>query len=69
MVARALNEDGLVTLLIDLLNKEEEETDFKTQKIQSKIPGLVLNKFNIKLLSKRLLGVTDWVLKTKKQII
>jgi hypothetical protein len=49
-------------LLVDLLTKEEQETDIKTQKIQNKIPGLVPNKFNIKLLSNRLLVVTDWVL-------
>lgn len=60
MVARALNNDGLATLLVDLLTKEEEETDIKTQKIQSKIPGLVLNKFNIKLLSKRLTAIVNW---------
>jgi dienelactone hydrolase len=61
MVAKALNEDGLATLLVDLLTKEEEETDTKTQRIQSKIPGLVLNKFNIKLLSKRLTAIVDWI--------
>jgi putative phosphoribosyl transferase len=61
-VAQVLNRDGLATLLVDLLIREEQETDIKTQKIQNKIPGLVLNKFNIKLLSSRLLVVTDWVL-------
>jgi putative phosphoribosyl transferase len=61
-VAHTLNSDGLATLLVDLLTKEEQETDIKTQKIQNKIPGLVQNKFNIKLLSNRLLVVTDWVL-------
>ena len=61
MVAKALNNDGLATLLVDLLTKEEEETDIKTQKIQSKIPGLILNKFNIKLLSKRLTAIVDWI--------
>ena len=62
VVAQALNSDGLGTLLVDLLTKEEQETDIKTQKIQNKIPRLVQNKFNIKLLSNRLLVVTDWVL-------
>ena len=61
MVAKVLNNDGLATLLVDLLTKEEEEIDMKTQKIQSKIPGLVLNKFNIKLLSKRLISIVDWI--------
>jgi|SoiMethySBSTD1v2_1073268.scaffolds.fasta_scaffold1803234_1 hypothetical protein len=48
-VAQALNKNSLATLLVDLLTEEEQETDIKTQKIQNKIPGLVLNKFNIKL--------------------
>ena len=61
-VAQLLNKDGLATLLVDLLTKEEEESDTRAQKIQNKIPGLVLNKFNINLLSCRLLDVTGWVL-------
>lgn len=65
-VAKALNKDGLATLLIDLLTKEEEETDTRTEKIRCKIPGLMLNKFNIKLLSDRLLRITDWLLTTKQ---
>ena len=65
-VSKALNKDGLATLLIDLLTKEEEETDTRTEKIRCKIPGLMLNKFNIKLLSDRLLRITDWLLTTKQ---
>jgi putative phosphoribosyl transferase len=65
-VAKALNKDGLATLLIDLLTKEEEETDTRTEKIRCKIPGLILNKFNVKLLSDRLLGITDWLVTTKQ---
>jgi putative phosphoribosyl transferase len=61
-VAEALNNDGLATLLADLLTPEEEEADVRIQKIQCKIPGLVLNKFNIKLLASRLIAITDWVL-------
>jgi putative phosphoribosyl transferase len=61
-VAEALNKDGLATLLADLLTPEEEEADVRIQKIQCKIPGLVLNKFNIKLLASRLIAITDWVL-------
>ena len=61
-VAEALNNDGLATLLADLLTPEEEETDVRIQKIQCKIPGLVLNKFNIKLLASRFFAITDWVL-------
>src|ERR687895_2540259 len=65
-LAKALNKDGLATLLVDLLTKEEEETDTRTEKIRCKIPGLILNKFNIKLLSDRLLGITGWLLTTKQ---
>lgn len=63
-VAQILNKDGLATLLIDLLTKEEEETDIRTEKVQCKIPGLILNKFNIKLLSDRLIRITNWLLTT-----
>jgi putative phosphoribosyl transferase len=56
-----LNKDGLATLLVDLLTQEEEETDIRSQKIQCKAPGLVLNKFNIKLLADRLLSITRWI--------
>jgi putative phosphoribosyl transferase len=61
-VAGALNNDGLATLLADLLTPEEEEADVRIQKIRCKIPGLVLNKFNIKLLASRLIAITEWVL-------
>lgn len=61
-VAQVLNKDGLATLLVDLLTKGEEETDVRTEKVQCKIPGLILNKFNIKLLSDRLIRITNWLL-------
>jgi hypothetical protein len=62
-VAQVLNKDGLATLLVDLLTPEEEESDNKIQKISHKIPGVVvLNKFNINLLAKRFVSITDWVL-------
>jgi putative phosphoribosyl transferase len=61
-IAEALNNDGLATLLADLLTQEEEEADVRIQKVRCKIPGLVLNKFNIKLLASRLFAITDWVL-------
>jgi putative phosphoribosyl transferase len=62
-VAQVLNKDGLATLLVDLLTPEEEESDNRTQKISHKIPGVVvLNKFNITLLAKRFVSITDWVL-------
>ena len=59
-VSQALNNDGLATLLVDLLT-QEEETDIRMQKMQCKVPGLVLNKFNIKLLSRRLVTIIDWI--------
>ncbi|MBD0360784.1 MAG: dienelactone hydrolase family protein [Nitrososphaeraceae archaeon] len=67
-VSQALNNDGLATLLVDLLTPEEEETDIRTQKIQCKVPGLVLNKFNIKLLSRRLTAIIDWVISSSLTI-
>ena len=63
-IAQALNKEGLATLLIGLLSKEEEETDIRTEKIRCKLPGLIPNRFNIKLLSDRLIKITDWLLAT-----
>jgi pimeloyl-ACP methyl ester carboxylesterase len=57
-----LQSDGLATLLVDLLTPDEEESDLRAQKIGYKVPGLVLNKFNINLLAKRLVSITDWIL-------
>jgi len=50
-VAQVLNNSGLATLLTDLLTREEEEVDIKTRQ----------HRFNIDLLSKRLVAVTDWI--------
>jgi dienelactone hydrolase len=50
-VARVLNDAGLATLLTDLLTVEEEEIDAKTRQ----------HRFNIELLSKRLVAVTNWI--------
>lgn len=60
-IAWIFNRMGLSTLLIDLLTYQETETDIRTQKISYKIPGLVLNKFNIVLLTERLVKITKWV--------
>ncbi len=49
-------------MLVDLLTAKEEESDARAQKIDCKIPGLVLNKFNINLLARRLVSITDWIL-------
>jgi hypothetical protein len=48
-------------LLIDLLTEQEQESDIKSQKIMGKYPGIVLNKFNIHLLSDRLRIITHWI--------
>jgi putative phosphoribosyl transferase len=61
-VAEVLQKDGLATLLVDLLTIKEEEADTKAQKISYKIPGLILNKFNINLLTERLVSITNWIL-------
>lgn len=50
-VARALQEEGLATLLLDLLTPEEEAVDLRTREF----------RFNIPLLADRLVGATDWL--------
>ncbi|WP_426437426.1 hypothetical protein [Bradyrhizobium genosp. P] len=50
-VARLLNEAGLATLLIELFTVKEASIDVRTA-------GL---RFDIELLSKRLVGATDWL--------
>jgi dienelactone hydrolase len=49
-VARALNDAGLATLLLDLLTLEEEEVDARTRHL----------RFDIPLLAKRLVAAIDW---------
>jgi putative phosphoribosyl transferase len=61
IVAKILNDNGLGTLLFDLLTKEEQESDIRTLRIIHEIPGVTLNKFNIELLTERLDAVTQWV--------
>lgn len=62
LVSKKLNEHNIATLLFDLLAKEEQESDRQLESMISKIPGAVLNKFNVALLAKRLSMATDWVL-------
>jgi putative phosphoribosyl transferase len=62
LVSEKLNKNNIATLLFDLLSDEEQEFDLQLEKMTSKIPGVVLNKFNISLLTKRLSMATDWVL-------
>ena len=61
-VAEILNNDGVSTLLLDLLTEEEEKVDTLTRE----------HRFNIELLANRLTSVTDWLLKqenTKEKIL
>jgi putative phosphoribosyl transferase len=51
-VAEKLNEDGLATLLLDLLTAEEEKLDNQTRHL----------RFDIGLLSKRLISTIDWTM-------
>jgi putative phosphoribosyl transferase len=61
IVAKILNDNGLGTFLFDLLTKEEQESDNRTQQIIHELPGITLNKFNIELLTERLDAATQWV--------
>ncbi|HYO06603.1 MAG TPA: hypothetical protein VER14_06445, partial [Phototrophicaceae bacterium] len=61
-VAEVLNNDGVSTLLLDLLTEEEEKVDSLTRE----------HRFNIELLANRLTSVTDWLLEqenTKEKIL
>jgi hypothetical protein len=49
-VAQVLQNEGIATLLIDLLTADEEEIDMRTRNL----------RFDIQLLAKRLIGATDW---------
>lgn len=60
-VSKKLNENNIATLLFDLLAEEEQESDRQLENITYKIPGAILNKFNISLLSDRLSMVGDWI--------
>ena len=67
-VAQVLNKNGFATMLSDLLTPEEQESDIKSQRIMGKYPGIVLNKFNIHLLSQRLSAITRWVTNNVSEI-
>jgi len=62
-LAKKLNKNGIATFLFDLLTKEEKESDKNVENIQNQVPGLTLNKFNISLLSDRLIKATNYILK------
>lgn len=55
-VAQVLNKAGLATLLFDLLTLEEENLDLLTKEL----------RFDIPLLTNRLLTVTDWIFNTRE---
>lgn len=61
VLAQALNDNGFSTLLFDLLTEGEKQIDSKSENINVKFPGITLNKFNIKLLTQRLISITKWV--------
>jgi putative phosphoribosyl transferase len=61
LISRILNESNVGTLLFDLLSEEEQESDVRAMNLMCKIPGLTLNKFNIRLLAKRLIGASEWI--------
>lgn len=67
IISKILNEHNIGTLLFDLLSREEQESDRQLENIQSSVPGAKYNKFNIALLSERLLLATKLVLKHTKQ--
>jgi putative phosphoribosyl transferase len=51
-----------------LLTTEEQESDLKTQRILDKYPGIVLNKFNIQLLTTRLKTITYWLIDSISEV-
>lgn len=50
-VAEVLNHGGMGTVLIDLLTEDEEAVDFQTAEL----------RFDIGLLARRLVAITDWI--------
>ena len=62
LVSEKLNKNNIATLLFDLLSDEEQAFDSQLDNMISKIPGAVLNKFNVSLLAKRLSMATEWVM-------
>jgi putative phosphoribosyl transferase len=52
-VSQVLNNDGVSTLLLDLLTEEEEKVDVVTRE----------HRFNVELLADRLISVTEWIIR------
>jgi putative phosphoribosyl transferase len=61
LVSRKLSENNIGSLLFDLLSEEEQESDRRQENIIPNIPGAILNKFNISLLTQRLSMATEWI--------
>ena len=61
LISEKFNKSNIATLLFDLLSDEEQNFDTQLEKMSFKVPGAILNKFNISLLTNRLSMVTDWV--------
>ena len=61
LVSRIFNDNNVGTLLFDLLSEEEQQSDVRAMNLICKIPVLTLNKFNIGLLAKRLIGASEWI--------
>ena len=61
-VAQILNDNGLGTLLFDLLTKEEQESDVRTQRIIHELPGVTLNVNLIVLGTRGMSGIKRMLL-------
>jgi predicted alpha/beta-hydrolase family hydrolase len=61
VIVQILRDCGVATLLVDLLTQEEQKSDETTQRVACRLPGMKLNKFNIELLTERLIGITQEV--------
>jgi len=61
LVSKKLIENNIGSLLFDLLSEEEQESDRRLEKIIPSVPGAILNKFNISLLTERLSMATEWI--------
>lgn len=61
LVSEKLNNNHIATMLFDLLSVEEQAYDIKLENMEVKVPGTILNKFNVMLLTRRLSIITEWV--------
>ena len=62
VISEKLYENNIGTFLFDLLSEEEQRSDTQLEKIITQIPGAVLNKFNITLLTRRILTASEWIM-------